>query len=102
MSKELIAALDALEKEAFDIVFMDAQMPVLDGCAATRLIREREAACQNSDMPPSANATHIPIVALTAHAMQGDKERFLEAGMDDYISKPFHPSALIEKIKKFI
>ena len=64
--------------EAFDLAFMDVQMPIMDGLEATAAIRERE----------RASGSHLPIIAVTAHAMEGDKERFLTAGMDGYISKP--------------
>ncbi|MDY7000760.1 MAG: PAS domain-containing protein [Thermodesulfobacteriota bacterium] len=71
--------LSALEKESFDAVLMDVQMPVMDGVEATRIIR----GSVSGDIDP-----HIPIIAMTAHAMMGDRERFLEAGMDDYMAKP--------------
>jgi CheY-like chemotaxis protein len=71
---------------------MDIQMPVMSGLVAAEKIRALEA---------STN-THVPIIAITANAMIGDKEKCISAGIDDYISKPFQPSALIEKIKKFI
>ncbi len=69
-------ALECLEQSSFDLIFMDIQMPVMDGLTATSRIKA-EPAWQ-----------HIPIVAMTAHAMQGDRERFLAAGMDDYLTKP--------------
>jgi len=69
-------ALECLEQASFDLIFMDIQMPVMDGLTATSRIKA-EPAWQ-----------HIPIVAMTAHAMQGDRERFLAAGMDDYLTKP--------------
>ncbi len=72
-------ALEALGRETFDCVLMDVQMPVLDGVAATRRIREGAGGIRNRD---------IPIVALTAYAMTGDRERFLAAGMDGYVAKP--------------
>lgn len=81
------------EKE-FDAIIMDIQMPVMDGMEATKIIRDLE---RESEKPP------IPIIALTANAMKGDKERFLAAGMDYYISKPFEVGSLrevIEDLKK--
>jgi len=71
-------ALERLEQESFDLVLMDVQMPEMDGLEAARAIRERE----------RRTGGHVPIVAMTAHAMQGDRERCLEAGMDGYVSKP--------------
>ncbi|SOB59200.1 PAS/PAC sensor signal transduction histidine kinase (Modular protein) [Pseudodesulfovibrio profundus] len=72
-------ALEALKTEHFDVVLMDVQMPVMDGVSATRAIRTPNSGVLSPD---------IPIVALTAHALMGDRERFLEAGMTDYIAKP--------------
>jgi PAS domain S-box-containing protein len=77
-------ALGALAREPWDIVLMDVQMPVLDGFDATRAIRERE----------RTTGGHLPIVALTAHALKGDEERCREAGMDAYVAKPIDPAAL--------
>jgi two-component system sensor histidine kinase/response regulator len=79
-------ALEALRSSAYDLVLMDIQMPEMDGLTATRLIREREAESQSGG--------HLPIIAMTAHAMEGDRERCLSAGMDDYITKPISQSAL--------
>jgi len=81
-------ALSALDREAFDVVLMDVQMPVMDGFEATVAIREKETKTGN----------HIPIVAMTAHAMKGDQERCLEAGMDGYVSKPINLKALLHAI----
>ncbi|NJL27668.1 MAG: response regulator [Thermoanaerobaculia bacterium] len=77
------AALETLKRESFDLVFMDCQMPELDGYEASRRIRHGE-----------AGEADVRIVALTAHAMPGDRERCLEAGMDDYLPKPFQESDL--------
>jgi PAS domain S-box-containing protein len=78
-------ALDALAQGTFDVVLMDVQMPVLGGVEAAQRIRRGEV----PGVPPG-----LPIVALTAHAVKGDRERFLAAGMDDYLSKPLDPGAL--------
>jgi CheY-like chemotaxis protein/HPt (histidine-containing phosphotransfer) domain-containing protein len=75
----------------FDLVLMDVQMPVLDGLAATVSIRQRERA---------AGDRRTPIVAMTAHAMTGDRERCLAAGMDDYLSKPIRPADLVEAVER--
>jgi two-component system sensor histidine kinase/response regulator len=82
-------ALDTLEKQSFDLVLMDAQMPVMDGFEATAAIRRLE---ENT-------RAHIPIIAMTAHAMVGDRKRCLEAGMDGYIAKPVHAHELFETIE---
>jgi two-component system, sensor histidine kinase len=84
-------ALEKLElSAAFDLILMDVQMPGLDGLEATRLIRKDE------------RWKHLPIVAMTAHAMSGDKERCLAAGMNGYISKPVHPSHLLTTVDEFL
>jgi two-component system, sensor histidine kinase and response regulator len=81
-------ALEALERQQFDLILMDVQMPVMDGLEATAAIRKREA----------ADGQHIPIVAMTAHAMAGDRQRFLALGMDGYVSKPIHSRDLYDVI----
>ena len=81
-------ALAALQAQSFDAVLMDGQMPEMDGFEATKRIRENE----------QATGVHLPIIALTAHAMQGDKERFLAAGMDAYVSKPLKVDELFSVI----
>jgi signal transduction histidine kinase/CheY-like chemotaxis protein len=83
-------ALTALEKQSFDAVLMDLQMPEMGGLEATANIRAQERQTGN----------HLPIVAMTAHAMKGDRERCLEVGMDDYISKPIRPKELYEALKR--
>jgi two-component system, sensor histidine kinase and response regulator len=82
-------ALEALDRQTFDLILMDVQMPVMDGVEATAAIRERE---QN-------NGVHIPIIAMTAHAMAGDRQRFLSLGMDGYVSKPIHSRDLLDVIE---
>ena len=74
-------ALEAVASDQFDLVLMDCQMPEMDGFDATRRIREMEGCGQL--------AGHLPVIALTANAIKGDRERCSEAGMDDYVSKPF-------------
>ena len=84
-------ALAMLEKEAFDFVLMDMQMPVMDGLEATKRIRARE----------QITGGHIPVVALTANAMEKDRLRCLEAGMDDFIAKPFRADVVLAAITRY-
>jgi two-component system, sensor histidine kinase and response regulator len=84
-------ALRALERERFDLVLMDVQMPGMDGLQATATIRERE----------RAGAPRTPIIALTAHAVKGDREMCLAAGMDDYLSKPIRSSELVRALEPY-
>jgi len=77
-------ALAALEKNTFDLVLMDVQMPEMDGLEATAAIRKKE----------ERSGKHQTVIALTAHAMKGDQERCLAAGMDGYLSKPIRPPEL--------
>ena len=85
-------AVDKFEQSSYDLILMDIQMPVMSGLVAAEKIRTIE----------TGRKTHVPIIAITANAMLGDKERCLSAGMDDYISKPFQPAVLIDKLRKFI
>jgi two-component system sensor histidine kinase/response regulator len=84
-----VKALEALETHQFDLILMDVQMPLMDGVETTAAIRKREAGI----------GTHIPIVAMTAHAMAGDRQRFLSLGMDGYVSKPIHSRDLYDAIE---
>jgi PAS domain S-box-containing protein len=95
-------ALAAYAAEKFDLILIDVQMPEMDGFAATRAIRDREACAPSSPDEQTAASHHIPIVAMTAHAMKGDRERCLEAGMDSYLSKPLDPQQLYEAIESVI
>jgi len=85
-------ALAAHEKERFNVILMDVQMPQMDGFQATKEIRESE----------RATGRHTPIIAMTAHAMKGDRERCIAAGMNDYISKPVNSRDLFEKIESLV
>ncbi|NND97415.1 MAG: response regulator [Pirellulaceae bacterium] len=85
-------AIDTLEKQPFDVILMDVQMPNMDGLEATRQIRQKE----------SETGSRIPIIAMTAGAMKGDEQRCLEAGMNAYISKPINPQLLRETLEKIV
>jgi CheY-like chemotaxis protein len=84
-------AIDLLEKFDYDLLLMDCQMPEMDGYEATRNIRDENSPVRNHG---------IPIIAMTANAMKGDREKCLEAGMDDYISKPINIKRLAEVVDK--
>ena len=87
-----VEALAILEREKFDLVLMDVEMPEMDGFAATAAIRERE----------KLTGQHLPIIAMTAHAMKDDRERCFIAGMDDYVSKPIDAVKLMETIETLL
>ena len=87
-----LQAVERFESEPFDLVLMDVQMPGMDGFSATKLIRERE----------RASGGRVPIVALTAHAIAGYKEKCLEAGMDGYVAKPIQPAELFATIQEIV
>ena len=86
--KEALAALDEPGSGGFDLILMDVQMPVMDGFETTGIIRARE----------KSTGAHLPIIAMTAHAMKGDEERCLAAEMDGYVSKPIQVEQLLAKI----
>ncbi len=88
-----VEGVAAVREEEFDVVLMDVQMPEMDGYEATARIRELEDAVSPAD---------IPIIAMTANAMKGDREKCLEAGMNDYITKPIDTAALAGKLKKWL
>jgi len=85
-------AIEKFKPSRYDLILMDIQMPVMNGLVAAEKIRELEAGTDS----------HVPIIAITANAMLGDKERCISAGIDDYISKPYQPALLIDKIKNIL
>jgi len=85
-----LEALAILSSNTFDLALLDIEMPEMDGLEATRAIRSNE----------GTGNKHLPIIAMTAHAMSGDREKYLSAGMDDYISKPIHAKQLLEMIER--
>jgi CheY-like chemotaxis protein len=89
-AKDGLEAVKYAESNAYDLILMDINMPNMDGVEATQKIRQMQ---RNRD---------IPIIALTANALTGDRERFLKAGMDDYIAKPFNEEALHILLEKYI
>ena len=85
-------AVAAAETKAFDLVFMDVQMPEMDGLEATAAIRRREQQTER----------HVPIIAMTAHAMKGDREKCLEAGASDYLAKPVNTEQLLSSLRMWL
>ncbi len=88
-AKDGSEACEKFTREKYNVVLMDCQMPVLDGLQAATMIRARER---------QSNSERVPIIALTANAMSGDRQRCFTAGMDDFLSKPFKSGELVEKI----
>ena len=86
-----VQAIEALGRANYDLVLMDCQMPEMDGYEATKAIRDPQTPVRDHD---------IPIVAMTAHAMQGDREECLAVGMNDYIAKPLYPDEFIEIVQR--
>jgi CheY-like chemotaxis protein len=109
-----LEAVNAVTENNYDAVLMDVQMPVMDGYAATRKIRELQLIAHRSklkasepkDRSPASNlepqTANIPIIAMTAHAMAGDEQKSLEAGMNDHVTKPIDPDQLFATLQKWI
>jgi signal transduction histidine kinase/CheY-like chemotaxis protein/HPt (histidine-containing phosphotransfer) domain-containing protein len=101
-------ALEAIKKISYDIVLMDCQMPVMDGYEATNEIRKWEKTLEHGTADrsdsnlESERLKRIPIIAMTAHALKGDREKCIDAGMNDYIAKPIHPKKLYDVIEKWV
>jgi signal transduction histidine kinase/CheY-like chemotaxis protein len=85
-------ALDQLDKDAYDVVLMDCQMPIMDGYTAVRILRQNE----------ETSGKHLPVIAMTANAMAGDREKCLRAGMDDYMSKPLNRALMEQTLRKWL
>lgn len=88
-----LIALDLVKNNDYDVIFMDCMMPEMDGYEATRSIRSGEA---------GADKKCIPIIALTANAMQGDREACLDSGMSDFLTKPIDPEILVRSLKEWV
>jgi CheY-like chemotaxis protein len=86
-------AISEMKRKDYQAVLMDVQMPVMDGIEATRVIRDKKAGEKNS---------RIPIIAVTAYAMRGDEQKFLDAGMDGYISKPVDSAELMRELERLL
>jgi len=85
-------ALEQLDKDSYDVVLMDCQMPIMDGYTAVRILRQNE----------EASGRHLPVIAMTANAMAGDREKCLRAGMDDYMSKPLNRALMEQTLRKWL
>jgi CheY-like chemotaxis protein len=94
-------AVDLMISKPYDIVFMDCEMPVLDGLQATRLVRRKEI-IQRREGAKQSEAGRLPIIAMTAHASDSDRRQCLDSGMDDYISKPFSVEQLRRMLDRWL
>ena len=83
-------AIKKIENELYDLILMDIELPDMDGIETTRIIKSK------------SEYKDVPVIALTAYAMKGDRERFLEAGLDGYIAKPIHVTDFMERMKKYV
>jgi protein-histidine pros-kinase len=95
-------AVEAVEREAFDAVLMDVQMPEMSGLEAARAIRDLELSGRLRVRSESSRTQPLPIIAITAHAMTGDRERCLEVGMNSYLSKPIQPDLLLKTLDELV
>jgi CheY-like chemotaxis protein len=93
--------LDRLQEQPFDLLLLDVEMPVLSGLETIRQIRQREATPGRCPFAPGT-PPHLPVIALTAHAMSGDREASLAAGMDDHVTKPLHPDTLFAAMDRLL
>jgi CheY-like chemotaxis protein/HPt (histidine-containing phosphotransfer) domain-containing protein len=98
-----LQAVSAFERKAYDLIFMDVQMPVMDGYEAVREIRRKEHKMNVGEaVSPFPRKARTPIIAMTAHAMMGDREKCLAEGMDDYIAKPIRKAELVHMVDKWL
>lgn len=95
-------AVKAVAKNDYNLIFMDCQMPKMDGYTATRIIRKIKVPGKNGGPGRNSRPARIPIIALTAHALEGSREQCLAAGMDDYLSKPFNRNSLLAVLRRWM
>ena len=97
-----LEVLEAVDRLPYDVIFMDCQMPEMDGYEATRAIRKKEDLKNSEITTLNSQQSHTPIIAMTASALRGDRQTCLDAGMDDYLSKPVKSEALIAMLQKWM